>query len=532
LNHIRQSVHFNYFLPLCTAALFFCFIFPVISRNTKNIKAADSIPVKSKTVYSAGSWKTTFSRAQNEIFTSEPLSDTPKSANHAEAPILKLADFNPMKDVNTPWEKISVPNQPFSLFLAIKTALNNNYSYRAKHEDFKIARENVGMALTYTAPRVKYQNRQTFLDSAASIGGITIGSDSYNISSFIIEQALYTFGKADSAFRLALNDKRLKTADLKLKGQSIILDTIKAYTEYLKADAAVNLSEKSLKVIKEYLDLVKTQYNAGVVLETDLLSTKVRLLEMRQKLITAQNYKSIALESLCNIMVVPVKDYIKPIELPNIKKFSISPQECEKYINNKLPEVETLKILIKINKEQLHLEKLKRNPDIGLQAAWASGTDFDEKDSNWNANLVFDFKFIDSGEANYNIRKAQYTLNKTKHQLDDLKQSIKFLINTKKFQENQLKEQMEIASELIKTSKKNTEQIKIQYMNGTTLNTDVLEAELSLSQARFQYINSRYDYIVTQAELYRNLGLIEEFVSEISIEPEKDKDRLDKVLLY
>jgi outer membrane protein TolC len=231
-------------------------------------------------------------------------------------------------------------------------------------------------------------------------------------------------------------------------------------------------------------------------------------------------------------MVVPVKDYIKPIELPNIKKFSISPQECEKYINNKLPEVETLKILIKINKEQLHLEKLKRNPDIGLQAAWASGTDFDEKDSNWNANLVFDFKFIDSGEANYNIRKAQYTLNKTKHQLDDLKQSIKFLINTKKFQENQLKEQMEIASELIKTSKKNTEQIKIQYMNGTTLNTDVLEAELSLSQARFQYINSRYDYIVTQAELYRNLGLIEEFVSEISIEPEKDKDRLDKVLLY
>lgn len=402
-----------------------------------------------------------------------------------------------------------------TLVEAVRTALANNLEYLAARDEVKMARETVGEALTYTGPRLKFQNFQTYLGHVTSLGETSMGNRHTDISKLILQQALYTFGKAEAGLRLAEFERDMKKSLLEGARQNLILRTAKLFAGLLKAQRGVEVAKESVEVIDKYLSQVESQFKAGVVLQTDVLSTRVRLLETRQKLIDAKNVRSMALQGLCNILTIPPDPELNLVELPRVAKIAFTPSEAAAAAESHLPEIAQLEILKKVNEEQADLEVRMRLPNLALQASWESGSQFNQHDENWNVNIVFEGRIMDSGESRHKIRRARLAVDKTSKLIGFLKQNSRFAIESDFIRVSETADQMALAGEIITTAKVNAEQARFQYNNGITLNTEVLNAELALTGARFGLNNSRYDHFMAQADLFRHLGKIDEFLRGI-----------------
>lgn len=412
---------------------------------------------------------------------------------------------------------------PLTLNRAIELAIVNNYSLMAKEYDLKVADQTIRQALTYTGPRVRIQNYQTFLGHAANLGGNSIGDDNINISKLVIQQAFYTFGKAESALELAKHDKALKGVILEMGKQDLILQTINGYSNVLKASKGVAVAEENVRVFNEHLSLVTAQFNSGMVLETDVLMTKVRLLESRQKLIEARNARDLSVKYLCNLLVIPVTRPFIVEDLPEITDLTPAHEGIFATAEENLPELRQMKKVVDLNREQVRLQLKMKNPDINIQGSWDTGSQFNETDDNWSATVVFDALVFDCGNLNRDIRKARLNLEKSRRLLEDARQNVRFGIDAAYQKVEETHDQMNLAMEIIKTSELTAEKTRFQYKNGTTINTDVLNAELALSGAKFGFNNSRYDFIASQASLFRSAGLTEVFVQLLQDEHNRDE---------
>ncbi len=401
---------------------------------------------------------------------------------------------------------------------AINLALKNNYSLHAKEDELKIANKSIGEALTYTKPRVTLVNSYIYVDKLPELKGITIGEQNSNITKVILKQALYTFGKAQSGLRLAKLNKKQKKVLFELEKQDLILNTIKAYLNLLKAGRAVGVAKEGTEVIQNFLKMVESQHKAGVVLKTDVLTTKVRMLETRQKLIEARNGRELALQQFCNFLVIPVDSKIEPVDL-KVKKNELPDLKTAYDISLKrLPEILHMNSILDLLKEQINLEKKKRLPDMGLNAEWSSGNEFNDTHKSWNAVVVFSANLMDSGQTNLQIQKARLEYQKSQKMMSHLKQNVRFGINSSFLKIDEISRQLELSKEIINTSRQNVKQIRYQYESGITINTDVLDAELALVTAKFGLNRYSYDFLIARASLFRQMGQIEKFAKKLSNE--------------
>jgi len=128
------------------------------------------------------------------------------------------------------------------------------------------------------------------------------------------------------------------------------------------------------------------------------------------------------------------------------------------------------------------------------------------KNRNWTAMLVTQFNLFDAGNTEAKIKQAELSEQICQEQRQELEILISLEISDAYFSLKDAEKRINSNKIAEEEAISNFDIAQKAYSAGIGTNLDVMDAEVSLSQAKTNYINALYDYNISKAELEKAIG--------------------------
>lgn len=417
--------------------------------------------------------------------------------------------------------------QNYSLEQAVEVALQNKEALKASALELNASKQDIRSSYSGILPSVRITGsttESTFPEQAIgfnqSSGEIlnNVSSITSASSSFSITQNIYDGGIWWNNIRLAKNNFRItEQFDRQIK-TNIIRNVHFAYFNYLKAIQLLDVSRSNLMSSQQQLTLVQQQYDLGSAKKTDLLKAEVRFGQARIDVITNDASVKSAYRNLKNAMGLinsdqdfTIEEVEKPLEL--IPEFETGFELVQKFN----PSVKAKQYQIMSAKLNTKLARGSRLPVISLSAS-SSGADENLGDAisnsygdkqRTNASLSISIPIYTGNSISSRIQKAKIGVDKQESeyltQLEDLSVQLEDYLD----QLNNYIEVIPINETVLESAEEDLKLSQVRYSQGSTTILEVLNAQVSVVQARSSLVRSKYDAFIQQANLKALLGTLD-----------------------
>ena len=417
--------------------------------------------------------------------------------------------------------------QNYSLEQAVEIALQNKEALKASALELNASKQDIRSSYSGILPSVRITGsttESTFPEQAIgfnqSSGEIlnNVSSITSASSSFSIAQNIYDGGIWWNNIRLAKNNFRItEQFDRQIK-TNIIRNVHFAYFNYLKAIQLLDVSRSNLMSSQQQLTLVQQQYDLGSAKKTDLLKAEVRFGQARIDVITNDASVKSAYRNLKNAMGLinsdqdfTIEEVEKPLEL--IPEFETGFELVQKFN----PSVKAKQYQIMSAKLNTKLARGSRLPVISLSAS-SSGADENLGDAisnnygdnqRTNASLSISIPIYTGNSISSRIQKAKIGVDKQESeyltQLEDLSVQLEDYLD----QLNNYIEVIPINETVLESAEEDLKLSQVRYSQGSTTILEVLNAQVSVVQARSSLVRSKYDAFIQQANLKALLGTLD-----------------------
>ena len=417
--------------------------------------------------------------------------------------------------------------QNYSLEQAVEVALQNKEALKASALELNASKQDIRSSYSGILPSVRISGSTTestfpeqtvgFNQSSGEILN-NVSSITSASSSFSIAQNIYDGGIWWNNIRLAKNNFRItEQFDRQIK-TNIIRNVHFAYFNYLKAIQLLDVSRSNLMSSQQQLTLVQQQYDLGSAKKTDLLKAEVRFGQARIDVITNDASVKSAYRNLKNAMGLinsdqdfTIEEVEKPLEL--IPEFETGFELVQKFN----PSVKAKQYQIMSAKLNTKLARGSRLPVISLSAS-SSGADENLGDAisnsygdkqRTNASLSISIPIYTGNSISSRIQKAKIGVDKQESeyltQLEDLSVQLEDYLD----QLNNYIEVIPINETVLESAEEDLKLSQVRYSQGSTTILEVLNAQVSVVQARSSLVRSKYDAFIQQANLKALLGTLD-----------------------
>ena len=343
--------------------------------------------------------------------------------------------------------------------------------------------------------------------SLGSTGTKSEGSPDTFSTSLRLNWSLYTGGRVEGLINQARSNAH--AADygvIKAKAQ-VRLDAKMAYYSVLQSRNQVKVNQDAVDSLNAHLANVQMQYQVGTVAKADVLRSEVELANARQNLIKAKNGYDVALSNLNNVMgaALDAENHFK--DDLTYEKYEMTLEESISQALEKRPEIIQSKDTLDVAKSEIQIAESGKRPSVALGASqgW-SGTEFPGNNGNWSMNVTANWNVFDAGIANAKIRQAAAAKDKASQQDRQLRDAVVLEVRQVYLNMTEAEKRIETAQVTVDKAQEDLKIAQQKYYAGVGTNLDVMDAQLSLTQARNNYNQALYDYNVNKAKLEKATG--------------------------
>ena len=418
-------------------------------------------------------------------------------------------------------------SQNYSLEKAVEMALQNKEALKASALDLRSSKQDIKNSYSGILPSLRASTTMTesrfpeqtvgFNQSSGEILSdvSSITSASSNIS---INQNIYDGGVWWNNIRLAKNNYKISEQFNRQIKTNIIRNVHFAYFNYLKAMQLLGVARSNLMSSQQQLALVEQKFDLGSAKKTDLLKAKVRFGQARVDLISNDASLKSAYRNLKNAMGLintndefSISDVERPLEI--IPEFETGFELIQKFN----PSIKAKQYQIVAAKIGTKIAKGSRMPNISISAsAFGTAESISDAVSNsygdnqrTNTSLSISLPLYSGNTISTRIQKAKLTVNKQESeyltQLEDLSVQLKDLID----QLQNFSEIIPINETVLESAEEDLKLSQVRYSQGSTTILEVLNAQVSVVQAKSSLVRSKYDAFIQQANLKALLGTLD-----------------------
>lgn len=385
---------------------------------------------------------------------------------------------------------------------AVNEAVKNNYDLETQKHIYEQSRQNVKLNQSVFLPKVNlaynYNNRDEIIGTQLKEDSALTAVISYNLF-----KGLSDFHTLNSAKFLEKSSRFTLEANI----QDIILNTKKAYINYLNSKKNLSSYEDAFKLFdKQYLD-TKIKFEQGILVKNDLLHVHVNLLRAKENVVNAKKDLKVSLLNLSNIMG---GKFLESIDIEDLTLTTFDKNNYDETQLENRSELQALKMAISSYRS---LEK-------ATEGSFLPSVDASVSTNKYGDN--FGLSSIDQYSDHQNIATLKISWNLYNGEKDTT-QKIIYLTQQKELQSKLQKVKLDInlqyqkailefdvAKENFETSKLGLEQAKENYElvtnrfnAGLSTATDLIDANYLLTQAKQKYYQSYYDKFLVIATLDR-----------------------------
>ena len=325
---------------------------------------------------------------------------------------------------------------------------------------------------------------------------------------------LYTGGQLEGAIEKARKNYLSYRYALEGSYQSAKLNATTGYYDVLQASNTVTLCKETVDRLADHLKNAQAQFDVGVVAKIDVLRSQVELASAQQSLTKAENAYDLAISNLDNVIGLPLSTKLNLNEGLEYKPYNNTMDNCLTYAMANRPAVHQAEAAVDMAKAAQKIANAGNLPTVGIGAtqAWAGSGLRDNdwpglKNDNWKVGVSVSMNIWDYGvtaakvaEAKANVIKAQETYRQT---TDGVQLSVRnYYLSLR-----EAEKRISTSSVAVAQAEEDYKIAQIRYQAGVGTNTDVIDASVSLTNAKNNYIQALYDYNTSRAELEQAMGV-------------------------
>jgi len=306
----------------------------------------------------------------------------------------------------------------------------------------------------------------------------------------------------------------------RLTRMNLIMEVIRGYYNLLMASQMLDLRKGTLEQKEYQLEFSKAQFELGMVPRADTLKARAALEGARVNLHEANGELLIGTAELNEIMGLDL-DFPISIEDVEVKKLNIPEFDSVltlAYSNR--PDIKQQESSISASKYNMMIAWLNRLPTLTLSGGYSLNAErfaFEDlplnrinwdDNSDWSVGMVLSFPIFDGGVKSRAIRKANIDLNNVRLGYENLKRQAKLEVKSAHINLENASKKIELTERQVASAQESYEAALGRYKNGLAPITEVMDAEVALTQGKVNFINSKYDFLEAEALLKRAIGVL------------------------
>ena len=353
---------------------------------------------------------------------------------------------------------------------------------------------------------------------------MTKGIGNQHSNSLTASLPIYTGGKIRGTVRQAKANYN-SVLEGKQKAYNDMRATVtNGYCDLLQAGNMQQLGRESVQRLEDHLKNVQAQYEVGVVAKVDVLRSQVELANAQQSLIQAENAYQVAEANLNRIVGLPMDTTLKLDNILTYSEYAEDMAYCLDYASQYRPELEQARQGVEAAKGALMVARSGYMPQIVANASqsWSDTNWPGDENGEWGVGVGVSLNVFDSGVTWSKINGAKADLAVAEETYRDTVDAVNLDVRNCYLNLREAEKRIGTTETAVSQAEEDYRIAQVRYMAGVGTNTDVLDAQVALTQAKTNYLQAMYDYNTSKTDLENAMGVPMVFPTKVTVEPQKE----------
>ena len=406
---------------------------------------------------------------------------------------------------------------------AANIALEKNPLRKAALADTHAAQADMQTARSFLLPHVTFSETATRGDDPVYVFGSRLRQQHFGQADFALNQLNTPLPYGNFATRFGgtwnLFDsfaswhgidraKEMNMAaghQLERTDQEILFRVVQAYYGVLLAGKQLEVAEQAETTAKSIKDRSQVRFDAGLVVESDLLSSKVRLASREQELIRGRNNLEFARAQLNTAMGVAVGTPYQPADgftQQNLTANSLSDLEQKALATR--PDLKRIEAQQSAEELSVAIARSSFGPRLNAFAGWeidnptflAGGGG-----NNWLGGIELQIDLFQGGAKRAALSRERANAEKIAALKQAASDAVRLEVRQAYYDQDASRQQMEVARSAITLAQESLRIDQDRYDSGLRTITDLLEAEEAARRTQADYWQAIYQFHISYAHL-------------------------------
>jgi outer membrane protein TolC len=305
-----------------------------------------------------------------------------------------------------------------------------------------------------------------------------------------------------------------KREDYFRKQEAVALQVARAYLMTQMAEEYIAVAQKGVVDGSEHLRIAQASYKNGLGLYADTLRAATAETEAEQKLVSAEKNFKVAQRSLG--LLLGLEQSVQT----NAEALDIMLHDLDHYTRSADARRD-------IHSMQLHFENARNNlklnnaayiPTLGVGSSYQLNdekTPFGSDSESWQVFALFKWELYDGSKRRHEKQKAHYQLAETRENLAQLMDAVTFQVFESFLGVEEARKNSELARSALATAAEGQRLVRLRYENSLSPLVDLLDAQVSLDQARTNVLVRQKEQQLATLKLCFESGII---LQELGVE--------------
>lgn len=320
---------------------------------------------------------------------------------------------------------------------------------------------------------------------------------------------IFTGGKLSGTIKQAKANYQYNEVGVQRTYNEMRSTVTDGYFNMLQADNIQKLSAESVTRLEDHLKNVQAQYDVGVVAKVDVLRSQVELANAKQTLIQAENSYQVAEANMNKIVGLPMDTNLKLDNLLVYNAYDKNMDDCLAYAAEHRPELMQAKYNVDAAKGALMVARSGHMPQVAASASqsWSDSNWPGDEKGNWGVGVNVSMNVFDTGVTLSKIHGAEADLKKTEETYRNTVDSVNLDVRSNYLGLREAEKRISTTKLAVEQADEDYRIAQLRYMSGVGTNTDVLDAQVALTQAKTNYTKALYDYNTSKTALETSIGV-------------------------
>lgn len=412
---------------------------------------------------------------------------------------------------------------PLTLHDAVNIALEKNPLRKAALADTRAASAGVREAQSILRPHVTFSQQMTRGNDPVYVFGSKLLQQRFATGDFALSKlntpspygnfktrfgGTWNLFDSFASWREVNRAREMSIAvnhQLERTDQEILFRVVQSYYGVLLATKQLGVAEQSEKTAKSVMDRSQVRYDAGLAVESDLLSAKVRLASREQDLIRARNNLELARAQLNTAMGISLDTPYQPADELTERKLTVNslPDLEQKAITTR-PDLKRIEAQQSAQELSVAIAKSSFGPRLNAFAGWeidnptflAGGGG-----NNWLGGIELQIDLFQGGAKRAALSRERANAEKIAALKQAASDAVRLEVRQAYYDQDASWQQVEVARTAIAQAHESLRIDQDRYDAGLLAITDLLGAEEAARRAQADYWQAMYQYHISQASL-------------------------------